>query len=480
MLTRTKESCPDCSAAQQRINQLETQVANLSADVRELKAELAKAKKDSTTSSKPPSSDIINQPPAKKSKRKRRQGGQPGHPRHLRSPFAEHEIDAFFDYSLDACPDCGGHIEPSTEPPRVIQQVEIVESPIRVEEHRGRAGWCSQCQKLHYAPIDEAVQKAGLVGPRLTALIAYMKGACHASFSTIRKFLRDVVGVRICRGQLAKIVHKVSDALDECYDELAGRLPGERFLNIDETGHPEQRRRMWTWCFRADLYTMFRIDPSRSSKVLLDVLGREFDGIIGCDYFSAYRKYQKEIGVELQYCLAHLIRDIKFLTTHPHRATRTYGDQLLGHLRALFGTIHRRDRFASEESFQARLTELRIAFVDDAVFLAPTTREADNLSRRLLFDAEGYFLFISHPGVEPTNNAAERAFRFVAIQRRITQGTRGETGRRWCERIWTVIATCLQQGRSAFEFVYETVRAYFGNQPVPSLAPSGRLAPDTS
>ena len=75
------------------------------------------------------------------------------------------------------------------------------------------------------------------------------------------------------------------------------------------------------------------------------------------------------------------------------------------------------------------------------------------------------------PGVEPTNNAMEQRMRFVAIDRKITQGTRGERGRRWCERMWTVLATCAQQGRSAFEFLYHSIVAYFTKQPSPSLLP---------
>jgi transposase len=70
---------------------------------------------------------------------------------------------------------------------------------------------------------------------------------------------------------------------------------------------------------------------------------------------------------------------------------------------------------------------------------------------------ESYFRFITTPGVEPTNNLAEQAIRFVVIDRLITQGTRSERGNRWCERIWTVIATCTQQGRSVFEYLEAAV-----------------------
>src|SRR5262245_9389699 len=84
---------------------------------------------------------------------------------------------------------------------------------------------------------------------------------------------------------------------------------------------------------------------------------------------------------------------------------------------------------------------------------------------------ESYFRFLTTPGVEPTNNLAEQAIRFVVIDRRITQGTRSERGNQWCERIWTVIATCSQQGRSVFEYLEAAVTAWFHGEEAPSLRP---------
>jgi transposase len=141
------------------------------------------------------------------------------------------------------------------------------------------------------------VAQGGLAGPRLTALIAYLKGACHASYPTIRKFLRDVARVSISRGQLAKIIAKVSQALAAPYQELLERLPGQSRLNVDETGHQDRGEPWWTWCFRAGLYTLFKIDPTRSGDALLDVLGDEFNGVLGCDYFSAYRRSLRECSI---------------------------------------------------------------------------------------------------------------------------------------------------------------------------------------
>ena len=119
------------------------------------------------------------------------------------------------------------------------------------------------------------MQKGGLFGPALTALVAYMKGICHASFSTIRKFLRDCLHVTVSRGYLRKLVAKVTDSLDKAYEELLSILPEEDVVDIDETGHKENGSRFWTWCFKAELYTFFRIDKSRSSRVIIDTLGEE-------------------------------------------------------------------------------------------------------------------------------------------------------------------------------------------------------------
>jgi transposase len=301
---------------------------------------------------------------------------------------------------------------------------------------------------------------------------AYLKGACHASFSTIRKFLRDVVGVTISRGQLAKLVQKVSASLKQPYDELLEIVPGEARLNVDETGHPDQGQRLWTWCFRARLYTLFRVDPSRGSDVLVKVLGEEFNGLLGCDYFSAYRKYMRQFGVAVQFCLAHLIRDVKFLVKHPDAANRRYGEMLLGYLRKLFKVIHRREQYASEESFRRTLASVRNELVDAAILELPNTREACNLADRFVKHYEAYFEFITTPDVEPTNNLAEQAIRFVAIHRRITQGTRGEAGQRWCERVWTAIVTCGQQGRSVFEFIHAAVLAHIHRTCPPTLLPN--------
>ena len=266
---------------------------DLKVTLAQLQEQLAAARKDSSTSSKPPSSDLVKppKPPLPQGQDHRRVGGQPGHPKHERVAFPPNAINGgSFDHRLDLCPSCGHDLHPAlTLTPRVVQQVDICEVPLSIQEHRAHAGWCPQCQKLYEAPLPAGIERGGLVGPALTTLIAYLKGVCHASFSTIRKSLRDVVRVTISRGQLAAIIATVSRALERPYEELLEDLPTQARLNIDETGHKQNGARMWTWCFRAGLYTLFKIDPTRSADVLIAVLGEEFNGVLGCD-----RRFSRE------------------------------------------------------------------------------------------------------------------------------------------------------------------------------------------
>src|SRR3954464_14344323 len=474
MRAKDTARCTNCRRLQARVDALEAELDAIKLVVAQLGQQLAAARKDSSTSSKPPSSDIVKppKPPPPQGQDKRRIGGQPGHPKHERVAFPPEAINGgSFDHRLDSCPSCGQGLRPMlTVPPRVVQQIDVREVPLSIQEHRSHPRWCPHCQKVYEAPLPPGIARGGLVGPSLTTLIAYLKGACHASYSTVRKFLRDVVRVTISRGELARIIGKVSRALERPYQELLDDLPGQARLNVDETGHKQNGDRQWTWCFRAALYTLFKIDPTRSGDVLIEVLGTEFDGVLGCDWFSSYRRYLRECGVLLQFCLAHLIRDVKYLTTLPDIRDRAYGARLREALRELFAVIHRRERL-SVELFQSQLEAARAEVIRRGTRDVPETRHGRNLAKRFETHGESYFRFITAPGVEPTTTLAEQAIRFVVIDRRITQGTRSEAGNRWCERIWTVIATCTQQGRSVFKYLTRAIEAHFHGEKAPSLLP---------
>jgi transposase len=475
-----KKRCQQLTAENQQLRErnvwLEQRVQELEAQNTRFTQALAAAKKHSGNSSKPPSSDIVKpKDQRRKKKSKRRIGGQKGHPKHERPAFTPDQVNQRIPFRLEQCPvDPSHRIKPAQglEHQRTIQQVELVEKPFEVVEYTAYSIWCYDCGCFHQAPLPKEIVRAGLFGPRLTSLAVYLKGKIHSSYTGIRDFFQDVVGVKVSRGYVAKLLRKASRAFGEPYGELIELLPEQIHLNSDETGHKDNGQRYWIWCFRAASFVVFKIDPSRGTEVLMRILGTDFKGILGCDYYAAYRKYARQCSVLLQFCLAHLIRDVKYLCEFPDPQVQQYGKGLLAGLQALFWTLHRKDRL-SASAFEAELNQAHNQIWKAAIpsYDGPYHRLIYNMAERFYKHGEAYFQFITTPGIDPTNNVVEQAMRFVVIDRHVTQGTRSACGRQICERLWTVMATCALHKRSAFQWICQAIRAYFQGSKAPSLIP---------
>jgi len=464
---------------EKRLEELQGKNTQLLAQNSQLTQSLAAAKKHSGNSSKPPSSDIVKPgtlgPKTNNKESKRKIGGQKGHPKHQRPLFAPDQVDHRVPYRLKECPVNASHrIIPAEDldHQRTIQQLELVDKPFKVTEHTAYSIWCHDCRCYHQAPLPQDIVKAGLFGPRLTSLATYLKARLHGSYTAVRDFFQDVLQIKVSRGYVAKLLRKASHAFASPYGQLIELLPSQSHLNGDETGHKDNGRRYWIWCFRAASFVVFTIDSSRGAEVLMRVLGNDFKGILGCDYYAAYRKYAAQCSVLVQFCLAHLIRDVKYLCEFPDPQVQRYGNKLLEGLKALFWTLHRKNQL-SARAFERELTAAHNQIWKAAIPSSggPLHRLICNMAERFYKHGKAYFQFITTPEIDPTNNSVEQAMRFVVIDRHVTQGTRSARGRQICERIWTVMATCALQRRSPFQWICEAIAAYFKGKPVPSLIP---------
>jgi transposase len=445
-------------------------VAPLQKRIAELEAEVARLKKNSSNSSKPPSSDIIKpphgDPPGGSGGKKRHIGGQPGHAKHQRPEFPPEQIDDTVAYELAA----PGPLAPLNQW-RKLQQVELAEKPFVVIEHRARLYRDPATGTIYASPFPPEVAAAGLCGPRLSAFIGYLKGGCRMSYALIQDLLQDVMGLDLSTGQLARIVQKTSAALAPAYEQLVAALPKQAVLGVDETGHYDRGKTLWNWCFRAPDFAVFRIAPSRGSQVLLEMLGPDYAGTLVCDFFSAYRKFLEQTPCAMQFCQAHLIRDIAFLETLTHRPGIRWAGKLLELFRKLFRKHHQR-LAQPGKSFAKSLDKIRRAILA-LVARAPASIEAQNIRERFGKYQREYFTFIESPHIAPTNNFTERTLRFAVIDRKLTQGTRGTAGQTWCQRVWSVLATCRIQKRSAFQFLAQSIACAFKRMPTPQLLPAG-------
>lgn len=454
-------------------------IEKLRREIEELKLALAKATKDSSNSSKSPSSDIVKPPKkdssGRASRKKRKRGGQPGHQRRLRQPLPSERVDEAFVYELTDAEVRDRNLTP-TDQFEIIQHVELLDMPIHVSEHRLRK-YLTADGRTVVTQVPE-LQGRPIFGPRMLAMIGWLKSRAHCSYTTIATWMADILQVPVCRGYLSKLCNGViSDSLADAYDELKAAIPEQDTLGSDESSLKNNGKKHWIWCITAPLFTVFHIATSRGRKVLEELLGPDYAGIVHFDYFSSNCSFAWNFDIKAQYCWSHLIRDIRFLEKHPKQRVRDWADTLLDRSRRMFSAWHRRDEM-SGVGFQRSMITHRDRFLQ-IVRKPPDSSDAANVSARFevieLADgsrydmSEDYFRFMFASGVEPTNNHTEQQVRHCVIDRRITQGTRSEVGQCYHQRMWTTIATCVKQGRSFFHFLHKSIAATLTGQTPPSL-----------
>jgi transposase len=436
------------------------QIAQLQREVAELKARLDK---DSTNSSLPPSATHPHAKPAlPKPKSKRRRGGQPGHNKYERALIRVEDCQAVVPCVPTECRRCGGALH-GTDPEPLRHQVwELPDvQPVVTEYQRHRlvcACGCSTCGEL------PAGVPSGQAGPRLIAFSGLLMACFRQSKRRAAAFLGTILNQPASTGWMVLLQNRCAAAVQPAYDELARRLPSEATLNIDESPTKEGSANAWVWTFVAGAFTFFACRTSRGADVPEQLLGEDFAGVIHCDRAKMYWRFGR-----LQWCWAHLKRDFQSLIDSPCHTRKRLGRDLMRPTKELFALWKRvRDGTLTRRTFARRMRPIR-----QQVELLLLRGYFNGLTRgvcRELWKHRGHlWTFVEVDGVEPTNNAAERALRHAVIWRKLSFGTQSAAGSRFVERMLTVIETLRRAGRNAFAWLTEAVRAHFRGDAAPPL-----------
>jgi hypothetical protein len=289
--------------------------------------------------------------------------------------------------------------------------------------------------------------------------VAYLKGRRHISYSALKDFFQEVLGIAVSRGFLAKQIKKAGSSLKRAHEMLVERLRGEGHLYIAESGWKENGAKRWIGAFRAKKYGVFVIRDSRGEEVLEEILGTGYRGIIICDFFGAYRKFERVTAALLQFCWAHCIREVLFLLKIADKDVQRYGRGVIKPIRKMFETIHRKGETAVEE-WKALMRRHEEQIVKRATGTVPEHNDARLIAKRMREWKEGYFRCIDNDN-EPTNNPAELTIRQSALDRVVTQGSRSIAGNEWHERFWSVLTTCAMQNISVMKYLKECLAAFF-------------------
>jgi transposase len=452
-------------ALEAQIVTLEVLVHTLQEQVRLLEERLNQT---SRNSSRPPSSDS---PPSQRPRRprsQRRRGGQPGHPGHTHRLVPVEEVDEVVAIKPDQCSGCHAPLLGDDPAPFRHQVIEIPPLQPVITEYQWHQLVCPACGKTTRAPWPAGIP-SGTYGPCVHATVALCTGAYRLSKRTTQQVMDDLFGVPMSVGTISQSEQATTAVLAAPVEEARAAFEAQAVAHVDETSWRQGGKRAWLWVAVTSMVTVFLIRMSRGGQVARELLGEHFSGILVTDRYSAYNWYPVRWR---QLCWAHLLRDFEAMRGRGG-ASEALGEALLAQGHQMFTWWHRvRDGTLQRSTFRSYMTPLRreVEQLLEAGSQCGVSATAGTC-REILKRREALWTFVQVTGVEPTNNAAERAIRPGVQRRKVSFGTQSEAGSRFVESMMTVGATLKQQQRNVLDYLTAAHAAVLRGEAAPSLLP---------
>ena len=435
--------------------QLRERVAELERDNERLRDELDQARREAARQAAPfRRREGTKVPPGQR----KRPGRKPGHKASWRRPPPE--VDETLEVPLPCCPVCGEALRRRRRIEQIIEEIPPMRPRVfRVITYSGVCRCCGRVHSTHPLQTSRAGGAARVqLGPRAQALAALLNKVFGLSLRKTRDVLRALTGLRVSPGGLSQALDRVADRSGGLYDALVEDLRGRPAVFADETSWWVGEPGWWLWAFTSAHETVYHVADNRGARVIEDVLGSAFGGMLVSDCLSSYdpAPYAKHK------CIAHHQRAIAKARASPANPDPTYLDTWRAFFRAV--TAVWKIRGELPEAYYATLREGLESRCDEWLAL-PCTQPGDIAIRNRLSKQREHLLgCLYEPAAEPTNNRAERALRPAVIARKVSCGNRTDRGRRTWQTLASLGATCAQRGIDFADLLASHIR----------LAPSTR------
>jgi len=459
---------------------LEQQHAESMARITELKAQVAELRErlgmNSSNSHKPPASDSPKDQAKKKNKRKKKKNKRrsrasgKGKGGHQRAMVPVEEVDHFHPCKPTNCACCGLPLDGEDPQPQRHQVTELPEKLYEVHEYQLHSLACSDCGHETRASLPEGVSKSHF-GPCLKAFMVLLTGVFAISRRKAQALLSEM-GIDVAVGSISKAEGQATVALQAPVEAVAEVARAARVANVDETSWKTKGERRWLWVLCFSTGALFLVQKRRNTDAAQTLLGKEFDGVVGCDRWGAYNWVEDE---RKQLCWAHLDRDFLAMADSQNAEAKAVGMALVLASDALFHFWWRvRDGTLEREEFQRIVDENLRPHVHALLFEGSECghKKTRGVCRHILKREAALWTFVYHEGVEPTNNSAERALRGGVLWRKRSFGSQSKRGERFVERILTMAATLKVQARSTFAYLTELFGNLAKGDSAPPLIPA--------
>lgn len=465
-----------------RIDNIEQNMAALRGENELLKEQVART---SANSSQPPSKNRLDFKPNRKEISGKKRGGQIGHIGHERKLYPVEMCQEVIDHYPEKCSKCGSQVKESNSQIYRHQVVEVPPVKPIVIEHRFHQMTCTCCGKENQAPLMAEIIGKGGYGSRVAAYIGLFSSQYRQSYRQIERIMQAVFGIHMSLGTIKNLRTEVSEAVRDAVTGAQEYVQQQPTVAVDETGFKQRngdgqnaaKTSGWLWVVVTPLIISFQVILSRATTAAQTVLGETFTGFITSDRCPAYNWVDVS---HRQLCWAHLKRDFIQISERVG-ASAEIGAALLVQEKLLFNLWHqfrneqltRSQLIQSVKPIQAEFSSILLEAAElhidpqEKTPLAKTVRTCRNLLKLEV----ALWLFVSEDGVEPTNNAAERAIRPAVIWRRTSFGSDSLAGSEFVSRLLTVVSSLNLQERNILDFLTESILAARSGQIPPSLLP---------
>jgi transposase len=439
--------------AEERIAELEEQLKQALGQVQRLQEELAAAQQriEALENHKTPPPAFVKanvvKPPAGEKKARKKREAKHNHARRREAPTC------IVEHAIKHCPVCANALGGIS----VARRRQVIElpapAPVEVTEQVIYHGWCSHCQQWHEAPLDlgTEVLGQGRMGVRLSSLIAYLRTVLRVPIRQIQGYLATLHQLKLSVGEIVGVLHRVSRQLQPQVAALQAAIRASPAVQADETGWREDGKHGYIWSVSTPQVRYYEYHHSRGHEVVEHLLGQDFKGVLGSDFYAAYNVYTGEH----QRCWVHLLRDrhdLKELYPDDPRV-QDWAKQVkalyeravayAGPDPSLPPAKQEAARRRQQHAFEQELWQLSAPY-------AHTSSPLHTLCERIERFLPELFVFVAHPEVPAHNNLAERSVRPLVIARKISGGSRSPQGSDTRMDLFSLFGTWAAQGLNPF------------------------------
>jgi transposase len=401
----------------------------------------------------PPGAAPFRVEPHKRKAFPKKPGRSEGHAGEFR--LEPETIDQTIEVKLEQCPACGSAMGKT-----IPLQQNIIELPllrplsVRLITHRGRCPGCGGVvESSHPLQVSRACGAAATqLGPRALASAALLRHGMGLTVRSCCTVLEKLFSLRVSAGGLCQALDRLARRMEGSYEQLSEQLQNSPVVHTDETSWWLHHERSVLWVFATPEQTLYRVVEHRDRATLHQTIGPKYSGVLVSDCLAVY-----DDATSLQHkCYAHHLKAIAAA-----QSGRASPSEWLSGVEALLKSamsLSKERSVLNQKQWERRLRALRLAA---HAVLEETPRpcpEEEAVRARLWKQRDHLFVFLERPGVDATNNLAERQLRPAVIRRKLSCGNKTRRGARTFEVLTSLAATCRQRGEDFIHLASNAAR----------------------